>query len=73
MGKSKITDSQIIAIHKHAEIGGADPDLCRELTISTATVYKWRAQYGGMDTSIMTWMKGSKETREASPAQEVNG
>ena len=29
------------------------PDLCRELGISSATFYKWRAKYGGMDTSMM--------------------
>ena len=33
------------------------PDLCRELGISTATFYKWRAKYGGMDTSMMARMK----------------
>jgi putative transposase len=29
----------------------------RELGISTATFYKWRAKFGGMDTSMMTRMK----------------
>ncbi len=33
------------------------PDLCRELGISSATFYKWRAKYGGMDTSMMSRMK----------------
>ena len=31
--------------------------LCRELGISTATFYKWRARYGGVDVSMMARMK----------------
>ena len=31
--------------------------MCRELGISSATFYKWRAKYGGMDTSMMARMK----------------
>jgi putative transposase len=33
------------------------PDVCRELGISSATFYKWRAKFGGMDVSMMTRMK----------------
>ena len=33
------------------------PELCRELGISSATFYKWRAKYGGMDMSLMDRMK----------------
>ena len=33
------------------------PDICTELTVSTATFYKWRAKYGGMDVSMMARMK----------------
>ena len=61
MRKSKFTDSQIMAVLKRAEIGEAVPDLCRELTISTATFYKWRAKYGGMDASMMARMKELEE------------
>ena len=32
-------------------------DVCRELGISSATFYKWRAKFGGMDTSLMARMK----------------
>lgn len=37
------------------------PDLCRELGISSATFYKWRAKYGGMDASLMARMKELEE------------
>ena len=39
------------------DAGLAVPDVCRELGISSATFYKWRAKYGGMDTSMMARMK----------------
>ena len=57
MKKSRFTDSQILDAIKRAEAGLAVPDLCRELGISTATFYKWRARYGGMDVSMMARMK----------------
>ena len=57
MKKSRFTDSQIIAVLKQAEGGEAAPALCREHGISSATFYKWRAKYGGMDTSLMARMK----------------
>lgn len=57
MKKSRFTDSQILDAIKRAEARLAVPDLCRELGISTATFYKWRAKYGGMDVSMMARMK----------------
>lgn len=46
---------------KQAEAGTAVPDLCREHGISSATFYKWRSKYGGMDVSLMTRMKEVEE------------
>jgi len=57
MKKSRFTDSQIVDALKRVEGGLGVPDLCREMGISTATFYKWRAKYGGMDTSMMARMK----------------
>lgn len=57
MKKSRFTDSQIIDALKRAEGGMPVPELCRELGISSATFYKWRAKYGGMDTAIMARIK----------------
>ena len=57
MKKSRFSDSQIMAALKRAEGGLAVPEICREVGISTATFYKWRAKFGGMDTSMMSRMK----------------
>lgn len=57
MKTSKFSDSQIMAILKQAEAGTPAPELCREHGISSATFYKWRSRYGGMDTSMMARLK----------------
>ena len=54
---SRFTDSQIMAILKQNEAGASVPDLCREHGISSASVYKCRAKFGGMDASLMKRMK----------------
>ncbi len=61
MKKSRFTDSQILAILKQAEGGSPVPRLCREHGISSATFYKWRARYGGMDASLMARLKELEE------------
>ena len=53
MKKSRFSDSQIIDALKRAEAGLTVPELCRELGISSATFYKWRAKFGGIDASRM--------------------
>ena len=57
MKKSKFSDTQIMEALKRVESELGFPDLCRELCISMATSYKWRAKYGGMDTSMRSRMK----------------
>ena len=61
MRKSKFTEAQIIAILKQAEGGAKVADLAREHGISTQTLYNWRAKYGGMEASLMSWLKELEE------------
>jgi len=37
------------------------PALCREHGMSSASFYKWRSKYGGMDASLVTRMKELEE------------
>jgi putative transposase len=57
MKTSRFTDSQILAILKLAESGTPVPTLCREHGMSSASFYKWRAKFGGMDASLMARLK----------------
>jgi len=61
MKKSRYSDSQIMAILKQAEAGSPVPELCREHGMSSATFYKWRSKYGGMDASMMGRLKELEE------------
>ena len=57
MKKPRYSDSQIMAILKQAESGTPVPELCREHGMSSASFYKWRSKFGGMDASLMTRLK----------------
>ena len=59
--KSRFTDSQILGVLKQAEAGTPVPELCRTHGISSATFYKWRSKYGGMDASMISQMKALEE------------
>lgn len=61
MKKSKYGDAQILSILKQAENGVPVADLCREHGMSSASFYKWRAKYGGMDASLISPMKALDE------------
>jgi len=57
MKKSKYSDAQIMSILKQAENGVPVADLCREHGMSSASFYKWRARFGGMDAGLRARMK----------------
>ena len=46
-----------MAILKQAEAGSPAPELCREHGISSATFYKWRTKFGGMDASLLSRLR----------------
>ena len=57
MKTSRYSDSQIMAILKQSEAGTPVPELCREHGMSSASFYKWRAKFGGMDASMLSRLK----------------
>jgi putative transposase len=42
---------QIIGILREQEAGAKTADVCRKHGVSSATFYKWKAKYGGLDVS----------------------
>jgi putative transposase len=57
MKTTRKSDSQIMQILNQAGSGVPVSELCREHGMSSATFYKWRAKYGGMDTSMISRLK----------------
>ena len=57
MKPSRYSESQIFGILKQGREGVPVDQLCREHGMGSATYYKWRAKYGGMDASMMARMK----------------
>ena len=51
MRQSRHTEEQIIGILKQAEVGMKTAEICRQHGISSATFYKWKGKYGGMEVS----------------------
>lgn len=53
MKKTRFTEAQIMGVLRQIEGGVPAAELCREHDMSSATLYKWRAKYGGMDASLI--------------------
>jgi putative transposase len=51
MKRSRFSDEQIIGILKEHEAGAVTADVCRRHGISSATFYKWKAKYGGLEVT----------------------
>jgi putative transposase len=57
----KLKPEQIIPILKRHESGESTRDLCRELGVSTATFYKWKSKFGGLEVSDARRLKGLED------------
>jgi putative transposase len=57
MKKARFTESQIVAIMKEADAGLPVGDVIRKHGISSASYYKWKAKYGGLDASELKQIK----------------
>ena len=51
MRQSRFSEEQIIGMLREQEAGGKTADVCRKHGISSATFYKFKAKYGGLDVS----------------------
>ncbi len=57
MKQKRFSETQIMQILKQAEQGVSVSELCRAHGMSSASFYKWRSKYGGMDASMISQMK----------------
>jgi putative transposase len=51
MKQIRFTEEQIIVVFKEQEAGVPVAVLCRKHSVSNASIYNWKAKYGGMDVS----------------------
>ena len=61
MRQSRFKEEQIIAILREQEGGVATAEVCRTHGISSATFYKWKAKYGGLEVSDARKLKTLEE------------
>ena len=51
MKRTRFTDEQTIGVLKEADAGAKTADLARRHGVSEATIYNWKAKYGGLEAS----------------------
>jgi putative transposase len=61
MKRSRFSEERITGILKEHEAGFSVADLCRKHGVSDASIYKWKAKYGGMDVSEAKRLKTLEE------------
>jgi putative transposase len=63
--KSRFTEAQIVSALKKQEAGISTREICRELSVTEATFYNWKAKYGGLEISDVKKMKFQEEEENA--------
>ncbi len=61
MKRIRFTEEQIIAVLREHDAGAKTADLARKHGISEATLYNWKAKYGGMDVSDAKRLRSLEE------------
>jgi putative transposase len=61
MKACRLTEEQIIRILRDQETGAPRADICRKHGISSATFYKWKARYDGLEVSDAKRLKALED------------
>jgi putative transposase len=61
MKRNRFSEEQIIAVLREHEAGAKTADLARKHGISEATLYNWKAKYGGMEMSDAKRLRSLEE------------
>ena len=61
MKRKRFTEEQIIGILREQEAGARSGDLARKHGVSEATLYNWKAKFGGMDVSDAKRLKALED------------
>ena len=71
MKRARFTEEQIIGVLKEHEAGAKTADLARKHGVSEATLYNWKAKYGGVDVSEAKRLKQLEEENAKSCRLEL--
>jgi putative transposase len=72
MKRKRFTEEQIIAVLREHDAGAKAADLARKHGISEATLYNWKAKYGGMDVSDAKRLRSLEVGEPTAPAPRWN-
>ena len=61
MKRSRFTEEQIIGVLREHEVGAKAADLARKHGVSEATIYAWKAKFGGMGVSEALRLKALED------------
>jgi len=61
MKRKRFSEEQIIAVLREQEAGAKTGDLARKYGVSEATLYNWKAKYGGLDVSEAKRLKALED------------
>ena len=59
--KKRFTEEQIAYALKRHEAGTSVAEICREMGVSDASFYKWKAKYAGMGLTELRKLKAMEE------------